>query len=140
MPTKKVPPTMAFAVYDGLWDRRRRKIFHVYEDGEFEGQCDFIYSTDMLERVNFEFDIQDVEDALKEKMTDEDWKKVKRYGIVDPFSEHSTILQKAVELGVVTFVDGEHGVDDEPVSIAINGKLQDSFSKEIEWRNRVMVK
>ena len=58
MPIKNVEPEMAFTVI--VNSPKHYGIFHAYEDDQWDKRCDFVYSTDILERRDFDFDIREI--------------------------------------------------------------------------------
>jgi len=137
MPIKKVEPDMAFTVI--VNQPKHYGIFHAYEDDQWDKRCDFVYSTDILERRDFDFDIRDVETALREALGDKEMRSILPYGFGESIEEHRLIIQRAVNEGVVTFVADLQGVEDEPWSVLINDEPQDRWSRTMKQVNNYYV-
>jgi|TARA_R110001583_G_scaffold147362_8_gene299454 hypothetical protein len=137
MPIKNVEPEMAFTVI--VNSPKHYGIFHAYEDDQWDKRCDFVYSTDILERRDFDFDISDVLDALRESLGDKEMLRILPYGLGTCIEEHRAIMQHAVSNGVVTFVADLQGVEDEPWSVLINDEPQDRWSRSVKNRKTYYV-
>ena len=142
MPIKKIEPDVAFTVFmkgRSVCKRFPYEVFHAYEDDQWDKPCDFVYSTDILERRDFDFDIRDVETALREALGDTEMRSILPYGFGASIEEHRAIMQHAVSNGVVTFVADLQGVEDEPWSVLINDEPQDRWSRSVKNRKTYYV-
>ena len=85
MPIKKIEPDVAFTVFmkgRSVCKRFPYEVFHAYEDDQWDKPCDFVYSTDILERRDFDFDIRDVETALREALGDTEMRSILPYALL----------------------------------------------------------
>ena len=57
MPTKNVPPEV-YAEINGV------PVYHAYNDGEFEKRYNYVFTTDIRERMEYEFDVREVADLV----------------------------------------------------------------------------